>query len=273
MGGRDMKVAILRGMGVGVFFISYIQASAVAQAPSPYHALIADSPNQLQWKTAVAQTQPSGMVEPNNKGSSLPAPALLQQPAKSQPGIGSLTSQDSAKLAQLREDIAALIGATQDLTPMEVGAYSDRARLQGQLDELLKRLNSQVPKSGDFRSPSTPTVPKTKFDPNDTRPIDSLRLAMNLYRDNDFEAAYRAFSYIQPTQLPPEDRAFVRYMVASSLRRLNRLSEAAVIYREVAEMTEDEFIANSAISQLALMRAAEDLEAQLTQIRSRMKDR
>jgi hypothetical protein len=62
-------------------------------------------------------------------------------------------------------------------------------------------------------------------------------------------------------------------MTACCLRRLNRLSEAAVIYREVAEMTEDEFVASCAVSQLALIRTQQELEAQLEQLRSRTKGR
>jgi hypothetical protein len=267
-----MLVAIWRGLSLGACVVVFIQTSAVAQAPTPYHSLISEPTHHLQWKTAVAQARPTGSTQPSTKRTLLPSPSPLE-PSEGQSATGFNTNPDSAKLAQLREDIAALIGSTKDTTSLDETPSTDRARLQGQLDELLKRLNSQPPRGSDPRSPSVPQPPKTKFDPTDTRPIDNLRLAMNLFRDEDFDAAYRAFSYIQPSQLPPEDRPFVRYMTASCLRRLNRLSEAAVIYREVAEMTEDEFIASSAISQLTLMRTVEELEAQLGQIRARMKDR
>lgn len=262
-----MHAAIWRGLGLGAILVTFIQTSAVAQAPTPYQMLTKEQPSSPQWKTAVAQVTapPAG----SGKSNSLPTPAPLlpdQQPIPISP-----SSSDSAKLAQLRADVAALIGTSKDNPVLDESGSSERARLQGQLDELLKRLNSQPP-AGGTRPPTIPP-PKTKFDPTDTRPIDTLRLAMNLFRDNDFDAALRAFRFIQPAQLPPEDRPFVQFMIASCLRRLNRLSEAAVVYREVAQSPDDEFIASSAVSQLALIRTQQELEAQLEQLRIRMKGR
>ena len=46
--------------------------------------------------------------------------------------------------------------------------------------------------------------------------------------------------------LPKEDRAFVRYMLACCLRRLGRPTEAEVIYREVANGGDDEFVRREA---------------------------
>ena len=68
-----------------------------------------------------------------------------------------------------------------------------------------------------------------------------------------------------------EDRAFVRYMLACSLRRLGKTSEAEVIYREVANSPDDEFLANCAIWQLSLIRSEQELQLQLEQLRSRAK--
>jgi thioredoxin-like negative regulator of GroEL len=94
-------------------------------------------------------------------------------------------------------------------------------------------------------------------------------MAENLFRAGDIDAAHRAFRLIDQTLLSREDRAFVNYMIACCLRRMNRRSEAAVIYRSVAEAREDEFIAGCAVSQLTLIRTAQELEAQLEQLRAR----
>jgi hypothetical protein len=146
---------------------------------------------------------------------------------------------------------------------------SERAKLQAQLQVLIDRLNAQLAEP----SPRPGGVPRPKFDLDPTKAIDTLRLATNLFRDGDYDAALRAFRFIQPLQLPPEDRPFAKYMTACCLRRLNRLSDAAVIYREVAAMPEDEFLAGCAVSQLALIRSQQDLEAQLEQLRARAKGR
>ena len=68
--------------------------------------------------------------------------------------------------------------------------------------------------------------------------------------------------------LPPEDRPFVQYMTACCLRKMNKRSEAAVILRDVAANTEDEFIAKCAVSQLGLIRSTQELEAQLETLRA-----
>jgi hypothetical protein len=153
---------------------------------------------------------------------------------------------------------------------VDESAASERAKLQAQLQVLIDRINAQLAEPSP-RPPGGSPRPKLDLDP--TRAIDALRLATNLFRDGDFDAALRAFRFIQPLQLPPEDRLFARYMTASCLRRLNRLSDAAVIYREVAASPDDEFLAGCAVSQLALIRSQQDLEAQLEQLRARTKGR
>lgn len=257
-----MRATICRGLGFGALLIGFVQASAVAQAPTPYQKLTAEPTDQLQWKSAVAQLPTTAQPPETKKPATLPIPT----------GLG---ATDDQAIARLRADVAALIGSQKEpVASPPTSTSADRARLLGQLDELLKRLNSQPPGGmPSSRPPITPPTPKTKFEFGDGQPIDTLRMAMNLFRDGDFDAALRAFRLIQPTQLPPEDRRFVQYMTASSLRRLGRLSEAAVLYREVAESTEDEFLATSAVTQLNLMRNAQELEAQLEQLRARPKGR
>ncbi len=147
------------------------------------------------------------------------------------------------------------------------------------LQELIRLINERPTANG--LQPST-TVPKNpprptsrpKFDfPESGKAVDGLRVAMNLFRDNDFDSALRAFRLIDAAQLGREDRAFVQYMTACCLRRLNRRSDAAAIYREVADAHEDEFISECAINQLALIRSAQELEAQREQLRPRPKNR
>ena len=50
--------------------------------------------------------------------------------------------------------------------------------------------------------------------------------------------------------LAVDDRAFVQYMTASCLRQLGKRSEAAVLYRDVADAKDDEFLAECAVWQL-----------------------
>jgi hypothetical protein len=148
---------------------------------------------------------------------------------------------------------------------------AERARLQGQLQELIKQLQKEPPTGPGFpvRPPSRPPggLPPTGGGP----PVDALRAAMNYFQDKDFEAAYRVARQIDLTTLGREDRAFANYLTGCSLRRLGRRSEAATYFREVAAAKDDEFLAECAIWQLSLIQSTRDIEAQLEQLRGRPK--
>jgi hypothetical protein len=151
---------------------------------------------------------------------------------------------------------------------------AERARLQAQLGELLRRLNERpaAPPIPPAKAVPTGPLPRPRTElPESIRPGEGLRLATNLYRDADYDGAYRAFKLIDPSALPKEDRAFVQYMTACCLRKLNRRADAAAIFRDVAEAKDDEFVAECAVWQLSLMRSTQDLEAQLEQLRARTK--
>jgi hypothetical protein len=163
-------------------------------------------------------------------------------------------------------------GAKEAKETDEPSTSAERAKLQAELLLLLKRISASAPPV----SPpmSVPPSPKTKDDVTGRKSIDAIREGMNLFRDNDFEGARRVFQLIDPTGLSREDRAFVRYMLASSLRRQNRLVEAEVIYREVGNNPDDdEFLANLALWQISLIRTEQDLQLQLEQLRARAKSK
>lgn len=151
---------------------------------------------------------------------------------------------------------------------------AERAKLQAELLALLKRMSANP--SPPMPTPVPPTAvapPKTKADP-DAKSLDPVREAMSLFRDNDFELARQIFQRIDPATLPTkEDRVFVRYMVACCHRRQGRVADAEVIYREVANNRDDEFMAAYATQQLSLISSERELQAQLEQLRSRAKSK
>jgi hypothetical protein len=180
----------------------------------------------------------------------LPAPGQLPDPEK--------LKADTAALAAERRAAAEL-------------AEGERAKLRAELLARLKALTAGPP-IAPIVPPRPPVViPKVG---SGGRPVDALGLAMNLFRDDDVEAALGAFRQIDPAALAPADRAFVRYMTASCLRRLGRTTEALVAYREVAEAPQDdEFLAGSAVWQVSMIRSNQELQAQLEQLRARAKGR
>jgi hypothetical protein len=149
---------------------------------------------------------------------------------------------------------------------------AERARLQADLLLLLKRISASPTPS--TYPPSGVPYPRPKTDSaTGSKSVDAIREGMNYFRDSDFDAARRTFQLIDPTLLGREDRAFVRYMLACSLRRQNRPTDAEVIYREVANSQDDEFYANCAIWQISLIKSEQDLRVQLEQLRSRAKSK
>jgi hypothetical protein len=152
---------------------------------------------------------------------------------------------------------------------------AERAKLQADLLALLKRIS--VSPSPPMPYPSGPMPspgPKPKVEPGvGSKGPDPIREAMNSFRDNDFEGAKRTLQLIDPTTLPKEDRVFVRYLTACCFRRQGKTAEAEVIYREVANSGDDEFLESCAKWQLSLIRSEQELQAQLEQLRARAKSK
>jgi hypothetical protein len=229
-----------RRVAFGLFLLPLLGVGAVAQRPDEPHPAPAEPPGP-KW-------QPAAAAQPGE-----PPPSLPRLP-------GTFPNKLKAEAAALAEE--RLLA--------DDGTGAERARLYARLTAILDRLNAG-PGPAPQPRPVEPIPPKAKFDLEGGKTVDSVRLAMNLFRDNDLDAALRAFRGMDLAQLTREDRAFVRYMTASCLRRLGKASDAAVIYREVADAQEDEFLAGCAVSQLALIRTSQELEAQIAQLRARAK--
>lgn len=172
---------------------------------------------------------------------------------------------------KLKADAEALAkeraAAARDVAPSD--ATTERAVLQAQLLDLLKRLGERK-----AAEPPPRGSPPPRFEvPDRVRPAEAVRMAENLFKDRDLDACLRVLRLTDRSQLGREDRAFAQYLTACCLRLTNRRAEAAVIYREVADAREDEFLAECATSQLALMRSADELNAQLEQLRPGAKSR
>ncbi len=196
-----------------------------------------------------------------------PEPVPLK-PAR--PGTGVGPGEASAVLDQLKKDLAGRLGDRKDVGDDRTSIQ--RAQLQNRLLMLIERLevSREAPPATKTQTPPKTT---TLNPPSESKSVNPIREGMNYFRDNDFDSARVVFNSINTGPLSREDRAFVQYMRACSLRRLNRVNEAAIIYREVADNNEDDFVTECAIWQLSLIRSAQELEAQLEQLRPRTKGR
>ncbi len=160
-------------------------------------------------------------------------------------------------------------------TPADPAA--ERLELMGKLNKLIDDVNANGgPKKAGGPAADPPAGKKKGAEPAPAEPgrsIDQVREGMNYFRDGYFVAAQKTFFAIEPSALDPEDRTFVRYMLACSLRRQGKVADAEFIYREVASNKTVEFLAECASSQLTLIRSNQELEAQLEQLRSRAKSK
>lgn len=149
---------------------------------------------------------------------------------------------------------------------------AEKAKLQAELLALLKRMSANPSPPMPTPVPPVAVAPKPRSDTDTAKSLDPVREGMALFRESDFESARLIFQRIDPATLPSkEDRAFVRYMIASCHRRQGRTGDAEVIYREVANSRDDEFLASYATQQLSLISSERELQAQLGELRSRAK--
>ena len=209
------------------------------------------------------------------QGPEIPAPTITKGPAQ----LPAPADEKSA-LEKLKATRTELKGereaAAKTLEPDDTGMDVERREMRKKLEELLKRLDSR----GKLPLPDLKAPSRMPALPADPRPpvsapeavsaaTDALLLAQNLYRAGDYPAALRAFRLIDLTLYAREDKAFIQYMTACCLRRTGKLAEAAVIYRDVADSKDDDFVTECALWQLGSLRWREDMEKQLAQLKQR----
>ena len=94
-------------------------------------------------------------------------------------------------------------------------------------------------------------------------------MANVLFKVGNFEFALKAYRTVSFVGMRPDERAPIQYLMATCLRKLGKVDEAAAIYREVANMRGDEQVAACAQWQLVHLRWRSEFEAQLKELRDR----
>ncbi len=100
-------------------------------------------------------------------------------------------------------------------------------------------------------------------------PADPRTLAAVLFKAGNFEFALKAYRTLNMAGMKPDKRAPVQYLMATCLRKMGKIEEAAGLYREVANMRGDEQVAACAQWQLVHLRWRAEFEAQLKELRER----
>ena len=228
----------------------------------------------------------------------LPAPRRLPpQPFPAGPGCGLEDDSPARDLVELQRRLTLLkaereaLGAehqavAQNLSAARTASSADVAKLRLRLGELLMRLSTRDPPSkGGPLFPPSPLAPGAvpeksppagdkdrapkEAQPESAKALDPLALAQALFRAGNYDHALKAYGMLKLTGLRAEERAPVQYMIATCLRKLGKTDEAAVLYREVANLRGDENVAACAQWQLSALRWRSETEAQLKELRQR----
>jgi hypothetical protein len=128
------------------------------------------------------------------------------------------------------------------------------------------------PLSSPAASGELPDIIKQSLGTNETvtdAPVDPLVLAQSLFRAGDYTAALNAYRKLDKEDQKPEDRITIQYMMACCLRKLGKMDEASLLYREVANASGNEFVVENAQWYLRSMKERRELEAQLEELRQR----
>jgi hypothetical protein len=100
-------------------------------------------------------------------------------------------------------------------------------------------------------------------------PVDPLSLAQALYLAGDHEAALNAYRQLEQGEQKPDERIAIQYMIACCLRKLGKLDEATLLYREVANSGGNDILVENAQWYLRAIKDRRELEGQLDELRQR----
>ncbi len=121
--------------------------------------------------------------------------------------------------------------------------------------------------------PSTPPTPIAQPDNSPKvlteAPVDPLSLAQSLFLAGDHSAALNAYRKLEQEEQKAEERIAIQYMIACCLRKLGKLDEATLLYREVANSARQRHFGGECTVVSARMKDRRELETQLDEMRQR----
>ncbi len=97
-------------------------------------------------------------------------------------------------------------------------------------------------------------------------PVNRLKLADSLFGAGDTELAQRIYEKIPLSEMPPDERAWVQFQLASCHRRLGRTGDAEKLYRVVASYSENSPLSETSRWWLDRIHARRKLTTSLQQI-------
>jgi tetratricopeptide (TPR) repeat protein len=172
---------------------------------------------------------------------------------------GSLEVQDSAKLRLKLGGLLTQLGLRKD--HLSVPSRAEPTPAKKDLDP------SPAPKV----SPKQPVEVIKEDSVPFSKTLDPMALASALFRAGNYQGAAQAYQMLPLDGMNADERAPVQYLIATCLRKLGKNEDAAVLYREVANVKGDENLASAAQWQLNTQRWQREMNDQLKNILDRRK--
>lgn len=170
------------------------------------------------------------------------------------------------ELPKLQSRVGGLLREVTRRTPASVPAKKSEEPASKPVVEKVEPRETPPPKVERKASPPAESEP-----PRFTHIADPLLLGQALYRAGNYRDALYALNRVPLDGLKAQERAPVKYLIATCLRKQEKWDEAAALYREIANSVGDEQLAACAQWQIASIRWQQDMRRQLEQIRERRK--
>ena len=204
-----------------------------------------------------------------------PAEVLWQKPQRIDTPAHPTDHAEKPDPKKLKDETDKLSKENAEPVKDSADATDERTRLRNKLDELVEKLEQQKKNPKPPVKPAdphaAPTTPPKPLLPEGGKPTDLVRAAGNLFKAGDADGAAALLKLTEGSPLPKEDKAFADYLRAACLRKQGKTTDALNLYRLIAEAKDDPFLAESAVAQITAIKAAQELESQLEQLKSRRK--
>ena len=118
-------------------------------------------------------------------------------------------------------------------------------------------------------APLFPHPARAESTVEDFETVDRIKLADMLFRNGDYKSALENYRSATELELEQSDRDWINFQIASCLRNLGKLSEAAALYRELMATTQSRELARAAGWFLDVIRWRSEMNQALQDLENR----
>lgn len=248
-------------LSLSMISLSLLSVATAQEAPAASKQSQSTSPKSMP--SAEQKTQPALPAIPTEYGSSTKP-------------IAPTNDEFDQSLSSLRKELDSLRSIRQETVPTGSGPQDFESamttvRQRRLLLDVLQRLATAGPKKGEARQAKKDDK-KDDGDEADTQSpiqigsqvVDGFALGRSLYRSGDFVQAEQVFRSVQPNG---SNEWYLKYLIASCLRKQKKIPESVAYYQDVILQSGDSVLVESARWQLSNIRWQQSMDTQLKRLR------